>query len=54
MSFEQERKNLEQALKGTLTPRWLSTVLAAVFYGFLLVRYDLTDQVLGLNTGQFG
>jgi hypothetical protein len=54
MSFEKEREDLEQALKATYTPRWLSTVVAAVFYGFLLVRYDITDRVLGLDTGQFG
>jgi hypothetical protein len=54
MSFEKEREDLEQALKATYTPRWLSTLVAAVFYGFLLVRYDLTDRVLGLDTGQFG
>jgi hypothetical protein len=54
MSFAQEREDLEQALQASYTPGWVSSVVAIVFYGFLLIRYDVTDRVLGLSAGGFG
>ena len=53
MSFQQQREDLEQALNSAFTPRWLGSVVTIVFYGFLLIRYDITNTALGLGAETF-
>lgn len=49
-----EIDDLQQALNAAYLPRWLSSVLALIFYGFLLVKPEITAAVLGLHSAGFG
>lgn len=48
-----EVADLQQALNAAYVPRWLSSILAFAFYGFLLVKPDIASTVLGLGGARF-
>lgn len=52
-SNSSEVEDLQQALNAAFLPNWLSSVLALVFYGFLLVKPDIAGAVLGLGGATF-